>query len=114
MTYDGIMEGTELVLTRVVADDPQPLFAYNDKPITRRQSNRIFAKYRDQAGLSKDAGPHSLRHTCATNLLNADVDLRTVQEIMGHSSLRQTQRYTAVLTSKKQKAMNRLPRPTGF
>lgn len=100
----------DLLLTRVLRGQSLRIFSHNGKPITRRESNRIFAAYRDKAGLVQ-AGPHMLRHTCATNLLNADVDLRTVQEILGHSSVRQTQRYTAVLTSRKQAAMNRLPRP---
>jgi integrase/recombinase XerC len=100
----------DLLLTRVLKGKSMRVFWHNDQPMTRRASNRIFAAYRDKAGLIQ-AGPHMLRHTCATNLLNADVDLRTVQEILGHSSVRQTQRYTAVLTSRKQAAMNRLPRP---
>lgn len=100
----------DLLLTRVLKGKARRLFWHNDRPMTRRESNRIFAAYRNKAGVVS-AGPHSLRHTCATNLLNADVDLRTVQEILGHKSVRQTERYTAVLTGRKQQAMNRLPRP---
>lgn len=110
VTPEYLMKALDLLLTRVLKGKPVRVFLNNGKPMTRRMSNRIFAAYRDKAGLVS-AGPHSLRHTCATNLLNADVDLRTVQEILGHSSVRQTQRYTAVLTSRKQQAMNRLPRP---
>jgi site-specific recombinase XerD len=110
VTPEYLFKALDLLLTRVLKGKPQPVFLHHDKPMTRRESNRIFAHYRDKAGLVS-AGPHSLRHTCATNLLNADVDLRTVQEILGHTSVRQTQRYTAVLTSRKQQAMNRLPRP---
>jgi site-specific recombinase XerD len=96
--------------SRVLKGKNVRVFWHNDKPLTKRLSNRIFAKYRDKSGVV-GAVPHRLRHTCATNLLNADVDLRTVQEILGHSSIRQTQRYTAILTSRKQQAMSRLPRP---
>jgi site-specific recombinase XerD len=110
MTTEYVFKALDLLLTRVLKGNSQRVFWHNNKPMTRRMSNRIFSRYREKAGLVS-AGPHSLRHTCATNLLNADVDLLTVQDILGHSSLRQTQRYTAILTTRKQQAMNRLPRP---
>lgn len=105
-----LLRAADILLTKVLDRSPKPVFTINDRPMTRRDVNRIFAGYCKVAGIA--AVPHQLRHSCATNLLNNDVDIRTVQEILGHSSLRQTQRYTAVLTSKKQQAMNRLARPT--
>ena len=87
-----------------------PVFLHNNRPLTKREFNRIFQRYREKAGLT-DAVPHQLRHTCATNLLDNEVDIRVVQEILGHADIRQTQRYTQVSTGRRAKAMRRLSLP---
>ncbi|MEM4511391.1 MAG: tyrosine-type recombinase/integrase [Nanopusillaceae archaeon] len=68
--------------------------------ISTRQVERIVKKYAKLANINKKVTPHVLRHSLATMLLSNGVDIRYIQEILGHSSLSITQIYTHVIPSK--------------
>jgi integrase/recombinase XerD len=54
-------------------------------------------KYRTQAGIDKPVSPHTFRRTCATHLLQAGVDIRYIQKLLGHRHLKTTQAYTRIM-----------------
>jgi len=71
--------------------------------ITTRSVARMLDKYIKTLGFSSKVSPHTLRHSFATHLLDQGADLRSVQEMLGHSSLSTTQIYTHITTERLKK-----------
>jgi integrase/recombinase XerD len=71
--------------------------SYTD-PISTRQLHRAVQEAAEAAGIKKRVGPHTLRHSFATHLLEQDVDIRIIQVLLGHAKLDTTAIYTKVST----------------
>ena len=99
---DYLQNCRNLILNKNNIDKPTNAIFLNNKgeQITTRGVQYILKKIEDKTGVNVDLHPHKMRHTFATHLLEKGADLRTIQEILGHTSLETTQVYTHVTTSK--------------
>ena len=73
----------------------------NGKELSDQAVRRMINRYTSLAAIDLHITPHMFRHTFATSLLEADVDIRYIQEILGHSSINITEIYTHVAMSKQ-------------
>ena len=83
----------------------------NGSPLSDQSVRRMINKYTSLAAIEMHITPHMFRHTFATSLLEADVDIRYIQEMLGHSSINITEIYTHVAMAKQRDIlMNKHPR----
>lgn len=79
------------------------IFNVKDRHISTRQAQRIVSQTAKKVGIKKRVFCHALRSSFATHLLEEGTDIRFIQELLGHSSLETTQRYTKVTTEQLKK-----------
>ena len=82
----------------------------NSQPFSTDAVQRLVKKSAKRAGIQKKVTPHTLRHSHATHLLEAGENIRTIQELLGHSSLATTQIYTHVSLENLKKVKSPLDR----
>lgn len=83
-------------------------------PVTDQAIRRMIKKYSSLASINLHITPHMFRHTFATSLLEADVDIRYIQEILGHSSINITEIYTHVAMAKQREILTTKHPRNGF
>ena len=88
------------------------LFNHRGRPLSPQSVRRIINKYLDRIGGASHVTPHMFRHTFATSLLEAGMDIRYIQSLLGHSSISTTQIYTHV-SSKQQTLLLAEKHPRG-
>ena len=79
---------------------PYVFLTKKGEPLTREMFYNHLQKYINQSSLTKKFSPHTIRHTFATHLLENDADLRSIQELLGHSDISTTTIYTHVSNEK--------------
>ncbi|MCH6545775.1 MAG: tyrosine-type recombinase/integrase [Deltaproteobacteria bacterium] len=96
-------------------DPGEPIFLtlgkhgpYEARRLTYKAIRHLVSRTRKEALIKRRVTPHTLRHTFAVSLLDQGVDLRTVQDLMGHASITTTQAYLHTSDEKKLAAVNAL------
>src|SRR5436309_10766348 len=83
--------------SRMKTESPALFLNASGERLSTQGMPNVIAQFRRDAGIERHVTPHMLRHTVATLLLRNGVDIRVVQEFLGHASIATTQRYTQVV-----------------
>lgn len=101
--YPGAVKSLQLYLSQVrpgmiAAPEENALFVnLSGERMTRQGFWKIIKHYQHSANIQKDITPHTLRHSFAAHLLENGADLKSIQEMLGHSDISSTQIYTQVI-----------------
>ncbi len=95
---DYIAKARDMMVKKT--DEPALFVNCNGKRLTRQGFWKIIKKYKAQAGIAKELTPHTLRHSFAAHLLENGADLKSIQEMLGHSDISSTQVYARLMKNK--------------
>ena len=95
------LENYKTEFSAEIADCHNFFVNQSGRPLSDQTVRRMINKYSEFAAIDLHITPHMFRHTFATSLLEADVDIRYIQEMLGHSSINITEIYTHVAVSKQ-------------
>lgn len=92
----------------ITSQEERLFLNYRKEPLTSRSVQRVVEMFRGFLKIGRNITPHKIRHSFATHMLNRGVDLRIVQELLGHKSLSSTEKYTHVSLEELSKTCNRI------
>ncbi|MCW3157966.1 site-specific tyrosine recombinase XerD [Micropruina sonneratiae] len=91
-----LVRGRPALLERAKASTPALFVNTRGARLSRQSAWALLREHAERAGITAEIGPHTLRHSFATHLLDGGADVRVVQELLGHASVATTQIYTLV------------------